>query len=340
MIIKFKIFESYGSGPESELVEQLSEDFIEKYYDKHFAYTDIDDILHIYPYLIWNHVDDERAMSDIIDDESQSREIEEFYKDDIISYINGKYVDDEDREKIYLHYIEDEVDIYELKSLKEELIETKNKKEKKKISKDIEEITNRIDEIRDLGLDELLVEMSEDMLREIISDYFDVVEFVESILKNRYSGYSLSDYIEELFGSLDQLTFNSRDGRDDNWILKYVDEDAVIKEWNDSEEYDHKYETIKDQIENTPELQRKLLKKKKSNALLLFDLFDGANKWNIGDEYDFQKKYIKAYKKLNTDPDAIPVALKNLYDNLGLNSTIEDEYADYLYLVNSEQYNL
>ncbi len=120
-----------------------------------------------------------------------------------------------------------------------------------------------------------------------------------------------------------------------------MDDDAVIKEYNDNESYDYKEECVQNELENYPEIQRKLLKKKKDNALLLFDLFDDAGDYNISTEYEFQKQYIEEYKKNNSeDINAVPIALKNLYDKFELNQTIHDEYEEDLFLVDSEKYNL
>ena len=258
-----KTFESWSSSPVKELVNQLGYDFVEEYFDEHLAYDDVDEVIEIYPSIIWNHVDDDRAMKDVISDEVNNLGVEEFSEDDIKKYINRKHVDLEDEEKIFSKYIKNEIDLDELEELKINL-NKEEEEEKISIQNEIDDIENKIKEIRELDLSELLDEMDEDTLREIITDIFDEYDFVETIITDRYDRYSLQEYIEEIYGDVDKINVK----KDMPWVMNYVDEDAVLKEYNDNESYDYKEERVEDEIYCTPELQEKLLKINPKNSLL------------------------------------------------------------------------
>jgi len=339
-----KIYESV-----SELVDQFDRDFIEEYFDEHLANDDFYDILEVYPQIIWNHIDDKSAMEDIMNDEINNMSVEEFDGDDIKKFINYKYLTEEEEKKIRQVYIDNEIDLDELEDLKVDYEDEDDEELKEELKEEIKEIEEKLKEINSMRTDEILDELSESELRDIIRDVFDEYEFIENIIKDRYDDYSLQDYLEEIYGSTDNITFNSysRNGTGWDWILNYVDEDAVIEEYKDNESYEYKKERFEEEIKNSIDLQEKLLEIDKENALELFDVFnDKYSDDNISDTYDFQKAYIEEYAKnyANGDDDDLDEgkgeALKKLNDAFGLDWDIEQEYEDYMHYIEADKYNL
>lgn len=348
MITKFKLFENniINESVESELVDELDNEFIEKYFDKYLAYDDFDEIIQISPTLIWNHIDDESAMKDVIYDEINSRGLEDFYDGDLRDWLKGKYHDEKTSKFIYNKYMEDEgVDFEELKDLKDELKDETDLGKIKKLKKKIKEIKSKIKEYKEMNIDDIIDELDEDTLHDIIRDNYNEYDFIDEMLNEQYKNYSLKDYIEEIYGNVDSIYFD-RDSNMD-WILDYVDKQGVIDEWNENEDFDHKKERVEDEISSTKLLQYKLLKIDPKNSLKLFDLFINNNYVNtndtIEDEYIFQKAYIESYFEDYDDEDIEEVksdALKNLYDNFKLNSQIKEEYKDYMWKISVDKYNI
>ena len=347
-----KLFENYSKvfeSTESELLDQLDDSYIEEYWDKHLAYTDVEDVYCNFPNMVWDYINDKIALADIKRGEIDNYGIDDFSNYDFKEYINGKDVDDEDEEEIFKKHIESEIDLDELKDLKIELKGETDIDERKRLRKEIKKIKKKIKEIRELLLSEVLDEMSEDDLREIITDVFDEEEFVESIIEDRFREYySLENYIESVWGSIDSIEFNSSYSNkrgDWDWLLNYLDDKALLKDFNDNEEYDHKFDSLQNNISDTKEIQEKLLEVDSKNAIELFDLFDEDTTNNIGDDYEFQKAYVEAYAKNYADdeselPEGKGLALKNLYEKFGLQFDIEDEYEDYMHYVLADKYNI
>jgi len=85
-------------------------------------------------------------------------------------------------------------------------------------------------------------------------------------------------------------------------------------------------------------------------ALLLFEIFEDKADHidDISDEYDFQKRYIKEYIDDNGYDDSteeekgnlIAEALSNLQSNFGLDSQIKKEFNKYMFIVNSDKFNI
>ena len=348
-----KLFESHSKLFESsELMDQFDDDYIEEYWAKNLAYTDIDDIISIFPQYVWRFVDDNEALDSIKSDEINNLTVDDFWEDDFKKYINGKYIESDDREEIYQKYIDSEIDPDEIADLKVDIKEEEDEIEKKKLKKKLRKLKKRIKEIKEMDLDDLLDEMDEDTLKEVITNILDESDFIENAVEKRFDNYgSLEDYIEEIWGSTDSIEFGtsyrngSRTSGDWDWILNFVDHDKLIEAYTDEEDFDHKKGTIEGCISDTGALQRKLLEIDSKNALELFDEINTSSD-SIGDEYDFQKAYIEAYAENyaygeeSDIPEGKGKALKNLYDKFGLDREIEDEYVDFMHYVHAEKYNL
>jgi len=248
-----------------------------------------------------------------------------------------RHVDDDEYIK---DLIEDEIDSCSIDNFGEyDYIDylknnmTDNKEEK------IIKLYNNIDDDEQEYYDsDMLDKLTEDQLKDIIEDDDENEEFIKYIVNNRYDGCDAEDVIKDIYGS--------------NWILDhgtqiydilryYVEDSKIIDDWkNDTD----KREKVEEEICRDVYLQKKLLKKKKSNVFLLAKLFIKDNNTNISDEYDFQKAYITAYIKKNISNNSNDIlraeALKYLYDNFELDNDIEEEYKEDMWMIGIDKFNI
>lgn len=348
-----KLFESHSKLFESSnLMDQFDDDYIEEYWAKNLAYTDIDDIISNFPSYVWRFVDDYAALDSIKSDEINNLTVDDFWEGEFKDYIKDRNIEPDDREKIYQKYIDSEIDPDEIADLKVDIKEEEDEIEKKKLEKKLRKLQNRIKEIKKMSLDDILEEMSEGTLKEVVVNIFDEYDFIEKTVEARFNEYnSLEDYIESVWGSVDSITFGAhynygkRVGGDWDWILRFVDENKLIEAYIDEEDLDYKKDTIEEYISYSATLQRKLLEIDSKNALELFDEINKSGD-SIGGEYDFQKAYIEEYAENYSDGEESDIAegkgkaLKNLYDKFGVDGDIEDEYSDFMHYVHAEKYNL
>lgn len=302
MIKSFKIFENYDNQRIilNDLSSQFDSDFINEYYDEHFK-MNAEEIIELWPSSIWQHIDDDDYISDLIDEEKSQMGIEDFSDYD------------------YKQYIENN---------------TSDKKEKKVLQLFNKKIKNKEDKATEYD-DDMLGDLTEKQLKKIIEDVNEEDEFVEYIVTDRYEGRSAEDVADD-FGL-------SEDGAQlYKMFSQYIDDDEIEKEYLDNQSDDDKIERIKEEIYRSPDLQQKLIEIKKSNALLLADLYvEEKDDDNIYSNYDFQKAYIKTYVKRHKDEsDARAQALKFLNDNFGLDNYLADKYSDDMWLINSGKFNL
>lgn len=335
MIKKFKIFERLKYGDDKkELIEQLDEDDIDYFYNKNHR-MDADEIISIWPDSIWDHIDNNSFIEDIIKDEVNSRELTDFDEYDYKNYIKEHLTEDK-KQKI--------LDIY--KSNNEEIQED---------NEDVEDVQ------KDIEFEEYMIdELSEDELREMIEDSNEESEFMKSLIRNWYYNSDAKSYFEEFYG---YKSFNdiyekekySYIKPDDivknaiNQFRRYINDDDLEKSYIGYADYDTKVDDVSEDILYDKELQKKLLKVNKKNVLTLVELID--DKKSIGKEYKFQKAYIEEYLKdsISDDEeiytedekkDIIADSLKFLYDRFGLDTKIEKEYENELWLVHSSKYNM
>lgn len=301
MIKTFKIFEDWKDRDiKNKLAEQFDEDFVDEYWEEHFM-RDAKDIIETWPRTIWKFIDDDKYITDLIDEEKGQMGIRDF----------GEYD--------YREYLKNNMD------------DKKEKKVRRLFNKKIKDKENKATYYEDDMLDDL----NEKQLRKIIEDFDEEEEFVEYTVTNRYEGRSAKDIASE-YTSLDN-------GKELYKMFQYyIEDDEVEKDYLEDMTYNNKIEDIKEEIYRTPELQQKLLDIKKSNALLLGELYkEEKDEDNIYSTYEFQKLYLKYYfKKHNNDPDLMAEELKFLNDNFGLDSILADKYSDYMWLVNRDKFNL
>ena len=329
MIKKFKIFERLKYGDDKkELIEQLDENDIDYFYNKNHR-MDADEIISNWPDSIWDHIDDNSFIEDIIKNEINSRELADFGEYDYKKYIEENLTDDK-KQKI--------LDIYKSNNYDED------------------------DEQENIEFEEYMIdELSEDELREIIEDSNEESEFMEPIIRNWYYNSDAKSYFEEFYGYksfndiYEKEQYSYRIKSNDivknaiNQFRRYVNDDDLEKSYLNDADYDTKVEDISEDILYDKELQKKLLKVNKKNVLILVELID--DKKSIGKEYKFQKAYIEEYLKdtISDDEeiytedekkDIIADSLKFLYDRFGLDPRIEKEYENELWLVHSAKYNM
>lgn len=302
MIKSFKIFENYDDKNRilDELSEQFDSEFINEYYEEHFK-MEAEEIISLWPNIIWQHIDDDKYIEDLIDDEKSQLGIEDFSEYEYIQYIKNN---------------------------------TSDKKEKKVLQLFNRKIKNKEDK-EEYYNEDMLDELTEKQLKKIIEDVNEQDEFVEYAVTDRYEGRSAEDVASD-FG------YDEDGAQLYKMFYNYIDDDKIEEDYMNDQDDNEKVERIKEEIYRTQELQQKLLDTKKSNALLLAELYiEDPDDDNIYSDYDFQKAYMKHYAKKHKDePDAIAYALKFLSDNFELDSNIADKYSNHMWLVNSNKYNM
>jgi len=299
MIKKFKLFENV-ENMQIKLINQFDDNFIDKYFDDNFL-EDAEEIISLWPNTIWNFVNDDEYVKDVIRDEISSRTIDDFSEEDYISYLRYNITDNKE----------------------EKIIELYNKKEDKE------------DEEYDF---DMLDSLTEDELREIIQDDDEEEKFVEYVITSYLSDKDAQEVIEDIYGA-SWITDNGRNIY--NMLRYYVKDSEIVEEWRKNT---NRREKVEEEVYNDKQLQNILLNKKKSNVFLLSKLFIEENGDNISDEYDFQKAYITRYVKKNKgnklDDNLRAEAIKYLYDNFELNYEIEEEYADDMWMIGMDKFNI
>lgn len=370
MIKKFKLFERKYYSNEDELVDQLSEDTIEKYFKNHHEYSDIRDIIDMLSTRnILDAFDDEKYKRDYIDEYVNSYDFSDLDKDDL-KYFIEQHMTEQKEEKILDIYNSNNYYEDDIKSDIEGIISFKKSK-KDRIRKII--VTSSTGEIKTYNVpknnkvvveegesvikdellsteketsyeDYMLDELDKDELRDVIEDSNQEGECIEEVIEGWYSGESGEDIIENMYGRMENMDAKQLY----DYISYYVDEQKLLDDWNEGESFDYKKETVARDIEDEPDLQREILERNPKMVLTLAELIEGKPvSKTIGDEYDFQKAYIEQYTLENADEeDAEDIkdkkedAVLYLDDEYGLDDDIRKEYQDYMLKVTMKKYNL
>ena len=372
MIKKFKIFEAYRfeENLEDDLVDYLSQDDIETYYNEHSGGfdEDVEEIIAQSPDIIWRHIDDEAYVKDTIQDEINSRDLRDFDdEDEYRDFITDHWTNDKEKKVLELYKEKQYEDEYEdvISKIDGKVSIILSKKENYKIT--ITSIDNvkkyTIPDTHDMLVndgdtiqkgevlatlrydDYMYDDMDIDELRDIIRDEGQEYDFIDDIITKRYEDETAQGIIESIYGRhLDAKELYKI-------VYDYVDDKEIKDEWEETckenEDFDVKRDFVKTNIYNNTDFQRTILKAKDSNVLKLAELFElqGSND-NIADEYDFQKLYIEEYFKEHKDDEdedednLKATALRYVYDNYDLDPDIADEYNDYMWMVNAKKYNV
>lgn len=292
-----------------ELVDYLDENYIEEYYNTHYDIS-ILDICDIYPNIILRNIDDKSFLNDYIESEIDNSSIED------ISTINEL--------KDFINY-----------NLTEE-------KEEKILEfwKEIHENDYDEDELSEIEFDiKMLDDLEEDQLIDIIKDDDDEDKYIETVINSRYEGRDAEDILGDMYN------IHSDFKRIFPTIRDYIDEDDIIEQYKKDESFEYKRDFVINSIEQSKELQLKILKSNKESVILLYDLFIGySSDNNISNTYRFQKNYIKQYvienKGSEEDDILIAIALSNLNENFTLNDKIKEKYKKYIWLSDSNEFNI
>lgn len=361
-----KIYESYSQSLAEELVDELSQDTIEAYFDdnKENSDYDIEEIIGWWPQLVWRFIDDDKYIEDFIKDEVQNLALEDFDDDDEFrEFIEDNMTTDKENKIIQLYKdnqyddkllndkvskIDGIVSISPAKKTDDKIIRitsTEGKVKKYRIPENHEILVNEGDTIRNGTTlstlkydDEMLSELNTQELKEVIEEDNESGEFVESIIKQKYDREDAESVITSLYGKLEGEELY-------NIVKWYIDDDKIIEDYRDNEDFDTKKTFVTDHIEKDTDLQRKILEKNKANVLKLAELFtQSTSNENISDEYEFQKLYIKEYVKENKGDDKKGTlkakALKFIFDYLELDPQIEEEYKKYMWMILADKYNI
>ena len=241
----------------SDLIDILPDDFVEKYYKEN--YIDIMDIRDLVYYInIWDHIDDEKFVSAWIEGESDYHYddfVHIFDKDNIISHI-VKNVDTKDTESIMNEYNESEV----------------------------------YDE-----LEELLDSLSFDEIKDIMENHLDIFDFITDHLDERYRNCNAYDILRE-FHNEDELMWlfiHEGDILNKYNLMMYFDEDKAREGIWDNEDSYYINERLSDSLENCVELHEKIFEIDKSTVKELVE-FTGCD---FVYTYEFQKEFMKRRKK-------------------------------------------
>jgi len=357
-----KLYERYGDVAD-ELIEELSDDTIEKYYDDNYV-GDIEEIVSMLGNQIWQFVDDDKYVEDWIDNDISYQSIRDLDdEDDLRKFIEDNWTTQKEERVIEIwkndqgdEENEDKISkiagtVIEISQISGELAKIYIKKSDEVIKKykvpESHKILVKEGDVVNIGdilatlkySDEMLEELSSDDLIDVIEDSGEEDEYVEKTVRNRYDNYSAKDLIGEIYGDINQM----KDKEIYDILGNYIDDNKIEEYWKDNEDPEYKKEFVKDSIYRDEGLQKEILKSNPSNVLKLAELFKESHS-QIWDEYDFQKLYIKEYVKENKWDDKKgnlkAKALKYLSDNFGLNYQIEEEYRDWMWMVSAGKYNL
>ena len=336
-IKKYKIItERYSNTIEDELIDYIDDNTIEEWYDKNYT-MDADEIAtSLAPNYVWDNFDKERFKEDFMYDMKTDHNY-----DDYDDYEFKEFIKKE------LTYAKED-----------KIIELYNENNYDENDEDDEPVTEfDIDYLEDLDKDQLIEVI------EVDSDQDDFIEFITHYI---YDGYDVEDIFSEFYGVSEksfqnQNRYSYSSYNTPNYYSfgeylwknyrQYIDEDGIVDDWKNNEDFEYKKEVVKDNIYSSPELQEKILKKK--TVLLLAELFEQNPKSeNISGTYKFQQTYIN--KKLKDDLvwdkndkeyneekfNIISDALEYLDDNFELNDTIKKRYPDEMFKVDAKKYGM
>ena len=268
----FKLFES-NQG--SELVDYLDENFLRERYVKSRKGGGFDSELY-YIMDVWNYVDDEKFVSQYIDDICDNDVSDFDYQytsvydrdDKLIPYLEGLIENTKDTTKI-------------MEKIDELYIESIG------LEEDDENYNEEIENIKEMDVSDKLKEIDCDNVRELVSDFGDVYDFIHDQLENTYSNSSAYDILREFHSEKDMK--DPEFFKDNPFNIKYyVDENKMQEDYLDNEDIDYIREEVSNQIENSEELQRKIFETKPETCVDMIEFV----KQELAEEYDFQKAYI------------------------------------------------
>ena len=187
---------SYIENSKGHTIEEMRE----MYYED--ILNDIKEYAFMYSSTFFDNIDDERFIEDVIENEKENFEIENIHFSEILKYVKSIIPYDE-----YEKYLANKIDADD--DLDDE------EKEEAKSNIDIDEV-------------------SESDLIDMIEDLNYLEEIIDECMENRYRNYSAKDYIEEIYGRVNELDKHTYD-----WLYNYLNDSEFARSIADdeSEEY-------------------------------------------------------------------------------------------------------
>lgn len=273
-----KTYETY-SPSNRELLDELDSGWLVDWYmEKYPPHWGFGEMLEFLSGDLWRYVDDDKFVEDWIDDradaDSQDFKYANFSEGDMKDFILERYENtglDASGNTMYEH-------------IRKILID-------KEIG-DEEDDRERLEEIKEMDLEEILDELDEDELKDIIEDDNDEYDFCHQLLENIYRNSSAFDVLGELHSEdeLNDVSFF----KDDHYnIQSYMDEKSMEEDMNDV--YDYGYVRDNIDLEEEDELQEEIWKKDPSTSKTLVE--EEIVSDSLASQYEFQKSYIELAKK-------------------------------------------
>jgi len=357
--------------------EYISAYYDEHYLDNPTE-SDIVEILTYDPNLISSVFDNNKYIQDIINSTVKELNIGDFYDYEYKEYINNHltsvkenkiiesyYDNNDDDDMIIKSEYDGIVSIIEEDNIKKIIIAEDNSKEEYIIPDNFTVVVEDGDEISSNSIiaknDELkydsdmLDDLDSDQLQEIITDESEEGEFIEETITKRYEYLTFIEVMSEKTGvdSYVELIDNFTPNGFYNNYSVYIDENKLVEYYKRNTDTVSKYGWVESQIGNSIEIQHYLMDNSGDSdnlTLLLFELFEEKRTHNddISDEYDFQKRYIEEYIKENgyeddtedEKGDLIAESLNILNSNFRLDSQIKEEFNKYMFIVDSDKFNM
>jgi hypothetical protein len=257
---------------------------------------------------IWDFIDDDRFREDWIDSET------EYYNSDW----SDRFDDNYDKEEYLIPYIN------EMINKKPNILDG--------IKKDY-----NLDE--ELDHDEALEKLSPKKLKEIIDKYDDIKDFLKDYLDDNCPDTAkeiLEDFNSE--NELNEISFFCTKNYYN--IQNYIKWSRMEQEAMDNRTNDYSYvlDDIEDDLYNSKTFQNLLFEKDpEGTANIIVKNLHNVNLDNdLFTTYEFQKAYINSTGL--EDPSDIWESLKQLFEEVGLNDDIIEEY-DLKPFIESEKFN-
>lgn len=176
--------------------------------------------------------------------------------------------------------------------------------------------------------------LNKDDLISILKKADKIDDFISYYYDNKWYDYSPKEVFTEIYDNVDEMYPYS-------YIKNFIDEEYAYYLYYNSIDFEYLFDYLKNYIIEDTILQKKLLEIDDSNSIALLNVMDNDEELNnIGNEYDFQKKYIESFCKINNSQECKELALKNISKKYEINKDIKKEYHKYLYLIDADKYNL
>lgn len=178
-------------------------------------------------------------------------------------------------------------------------------------------------------LEDILEAMPKKRIAHLIYDEDLSADFIKKYYEEEWEDKDVEEILMELHGK------NAIENNEElyNYLFPYLNEESMIEDYKNSIQFEDKYEYLAYRICSDMDLQQKLIEMDSDNVFALFDIMENTT----GEEYAFQKLYLD---KIKEEDGNIAMAIKDIDERYGLNPKIEEEYKEYLYIINAEKYNI